>query len=288
MAITAAQVKELRDATNIGMMECKKALEEANGDMDEAIKVLRERGQVKAAKRADREAAEGLVEYALNGDGTKGALAQLKCETDFVARNEEFQELVKSLAKAALESGAKDADALKATKLDPGKDAGTAIEDIRTKIGEKIELGNVAMLDGDVVVGYVHPPGKIGVLIAAEAAGIAADKKDPVVDELRGIAMHIAATQPRFLDSSEVNSEVLDAEKEIFAQQAKNEGKPENIIPKIVEGKIKSFYKDNCLVDQAYVKEPKKSITDVLKELGKDAGTDIKIKGFVRAAVGSL
>jgi len=284
MAITAAQVKELRDRTNIGMMECKKALEETGGDLDEAIKILRERGQVKAAKRADREASEGLIAVSITDDNSAGGLAQLSCETDFVARNEEFQQLSKDLAATALAEKASSTDDLASKTLPNGSGAGQSVEDIRTKIGEKIEIGAAAYLDGDVVVGYVHPPGKIGVLLAASAAGL--DSKQAVIDELRGIAMHIAATSPRFLDSSEVNEEILDQEREIFAQIAKNEGKPENIIPKIVDGKIKSFYKDNCLVDQGYVRDPKKSIADVLKELSKSVGAEVKLTGFVRSAIG--
>lgn len=286
MAITAQMVKELRERTGLGMMECKKALESTDGDADAAIKVLRERGQMKAEKRADRTAAEGLVALAFTDDMTAGTMAQLNCETDFVSRNDEFAASVKSIAEAGLAAKAKDLDALNAAALN-GTTVAALVEDIRTRIGEKIELSTFDYFAGDVVTGYVHFSGKIGVLIAATAPGIAADKKEAVAEGLRGIAMHIAATAPRFLDESQVDQGVLEAEKEIYAQQAKNEGKPDQIIPKIVEGKIKAFYKDNCLVHQPFAQNTDQTIAQVVTELGKAAGAEVKLTGFSRVQVGA-
>jgi elongation factor Ts len=284
--ITASLVKELRDRTSLGMMECKKALEETNGDMDAAIRVLRERGALKAAKRADRVANEGLIEFAGNADHSAGALAYITCETDFVARNDDFAALTREIATLGLAKGAATREAAEALVLADGRTAATAVADTQTRIGEKIQLGRYEYVAGDVVAGYIHPPGKIGVLVAASAEGVAADKKAAVVETLRDVAMHVAAFAPRFLDDSQVNADVLNAEREIYAAQARNEGKPENIIERIVDGKIKSFYKDNCLVHQPFAKDPGKTITQLLAETGKAVGGKVTLTKFVRVQVG--
>lgn len=277
MSITAAMVKELRDRTALGMMECKKALTETNGDVDEAIRVLRERGALKAAKREGRTAAEGLAAVAINADATEGVVVELNSETDFVARNEEFAALVESIAKAALEGGAKDLEDLKSKALPSGKAVGEAVEDIQAKIGEKIELSSYERLSAPVVVGYVHPPGRIGVLVGAEGVDASA------AEALRGIAMHVAAFSPRFLDRTSVDAKTLEAEQAIYATQAKNEGKPDNIIPRIVEGKVKSFYKDNCLVEQPFAMDTDKTVGQVVEGLAKGA----KLTGYRNVAVGA-
>lgn len=285
--ISASQVKELRDKTSVGMMECKKALEESNGDIEAAIRVLRERGIAKAAKREGRTAAEGLIAVSSSSDMKSSVMAQLNSETDFVSRNEEFASLVAEVANKGLASGVTTLEEASALTLADGRTVQTAVDDLRTKIGEKIELSTFDTISGDVVSGYVHPPGKIGVLIAASAEGLADDKKAFVAEELRGVAMHIAAFSPRFLDSSEVNEEILNSEREIFAALARNEGKPEAIIPKIVDGKIRSFYKDNCLVDQLFAKDNSKSVGKFIEELGKQAGATLKLTGFKRVQIGS-
>jgi len=278
--ISAAQVKELRDKTGIAMGECKKALEETEGDLEGAVKVLRERGQMKAEKRAGRDASEGLIAAAVSDDKKKAVLAQISCETDFVSRNDEFIKLVQDIADAGLAAGSKTVDEIKEVKLASGKSVADSVEDIRTKIGEKIELSKYEAVEGDVVASYIHPPGKIGVLISS--TGSASDA-NAAHDTLRGIAMHVAASAPRFLDSSQVDQKVLEDEREIFANQARNEGKPDNIIDKIVDGKIKSFYKDNCLVDQPFVQDPKKSVSQVVKEIDGE----LKLTGFSRINIGS-
>lgn len=285
-AVTPAMVKELRDKTSVSMSECKKALEEAQGDMEAAVRVLRERGIAKAAKRGDRVASEGVIAVAI-GDGCKTAvMAQLNSETDFAARNEEFTTLVAKVAAAGLAAGATTMDELMAAKLADGRTVQLGVDDIRTKIGEKIDLTTYNTASGDVVAGYVHPPGKIGVLISASAPGIAADKVDAVAAVLKDVAMHVAAFAPRFLNATSVDPATIEQEREIAAVQARNEGKPEAKIPMIVEGKVKAFLKDSCLVDQPFARDPSKSVTQIVNEAGKAAGVTVTLTGFTRVQIG--
>jgi elongation factor Ts len=283
--ISAAQVKQLRDQTSAGMMECKKALIKSEGDLDKAVKILRESGLAKAAKRDGRKASEGLINIVINDGEIAGAMADLCSETDFVARNEEFQAVAKSLADTAMANKVNDLETLKTTiAVGFEKDTDEVVGDIRAKIGEKIESTSVAYVEGDVVTGYIHPPGKIGVLVAAKLDG--ANASDDLKETLRGVAMHIAAVAPRFLNSDEVDQKTLEGEREVFTNIAKKEGKPENIIQRIVDGKINSFYKDNCLLNQVYVKDNKATIATVLEEAGKAAGGKVEIARFVRFQIG--
>lgn len=285
--IPASMVKDLRDKTGLGMGDCKKALVEANGDMEAAVKILRERGAIKAAKRSDRNAAEGLIASAVSADFKRAAIAQLNCETDFVSRNEDFQLLVKQIVETGLAAKAEDMETLGGLKLPSGKTVNEEVEEVRLRIGEKIEVGAYSYVSGEVVAGYIHPPGKIGVLVKADGK-IDAAKAGDVSEELRrGVAMHVAAFAPRFLDATQVDSSTLDQEREIYATQLRNEGKPENMIENIVNGKVKSFYKDNCLVDQPSAQDPKKTIAQVVTEIAKNAGGDLKLTGFVRTNIGS-
>lgn len=283
--ISAAQVKQLRDQTSAGMMECKKALIKSEGDLDKAVKILRESGLAKAAKRDGRKASEGLINIVINDGEIAGAMADLCSETDFVARNEEFQAVAKSLADTAMANKVNDLETLKTTiAVGFEKDTDEVVGDIRAKIGEKIESTSVAYVEGDVVTGYIHPPGKIGVLVAAKLDG--ANASDDLKETLRGVAMHIAAVAPRFLNSDEVDEKTLEDEREVFTNIAKKEGKPENIIQRIVDGKINSFYKDSCLLNQVYVKDSKATIATVLEEAGKAAGGKVEIARFVRFQIG--
>lgn len=285
MSISASLVKELRDKTGAGMMECKKALGEAEGNLEKATKILRERGIAKAQKRESRTAAEGLVSIAVSEDKKKAAIVELNCETDFAAKSDDFGHAIKALANTALSAGADSVDALNAAPVhETGKSGAETITDLLTKIGEKMTLSNVAFIEGDLIVGYIHPPGKIGVAVSAKIEG----NVDPAkADEaIRDVAMHVAAAAPRFLDRSEVNNEIIEAERDIFANIARKEGKPENIIPKIVDGRIGSFYKDNCLLDQPFVKEPKLTVGKYLEQAGKEAGGSLTISRFVRLRVG--
>lgn len=284
--ITASMVKELREKTAAGMMECKKALVETEGDMEAAIKALRESGAAKAAKREGRTAAEGLVQVAISDDQKAAGIVEFNCETDFVARNDEFQAVVKALAAAALREKTQDAETLlQKTLPEYEQKAQDVVNELLAKIGEKIQVSRAAYVEADYVAGYVHPPGKIGTVVAVELNG--ADK-GKLSETLKGIAMHIAAADPspRFLREDEVDQSTLDAEAEIFANIARNEGKPEAIIPRIVEGKVKSFYKDNCLLLQEHVMVPKSTVQQVLAEAGKEAGGKPEIVKFHRFKVG--
>lgn len=286
MGISPAQVKELRERTGIGMMECKVALEETNGDMDAAIKVLRERGQVKQAKRADRVAAEGRVATAVSADGRTGVILQLNSETDFVSRNEEFISVAGDIAAKGLAAGAKSAEAVGSVGLSNGHTVAQTIDDLRAKIGEKIELPQYDVLEGDAVAGYVHFSGKSGALIAAKAPGLDAGKLPAVQEILRDICMHIVANRPLFLDSSQVDEKTANEERAIYTTQARAEGKPENIIPKIIEGKMRAFYKQSCLVDQQFAKNPEITVSQVVKDLSKQVGTQVALTAFVRSEIG--
>ncbi|MEQ8819022.1 MAG: translation elongation factor Ts [Sumerlaeia bacterium] len=286
--ITAAQVKALRDDTGLPMMDCKKALAEADGDKDKAIKLLRERGELKAAGRQGRAAAEGYAAQAVASDNSAGAIVELNCETDFSARNETFVGLAQAIAAAGLATGADSLDALQSAPLADGRTVKEAVEDIRNQIREKIELSSYQRVTGDLVVGYTHMNGVASSLVAAKAEGLTDDKRAAAADELRSIAMHIVAAfpAPRFLDRSQVDQATLDNEREILTNITRNEGKPEAMIAKIVDGRMNSFYKDNCLVDQAYVREPKQSVKAATDDIAKGAGAKLTLIDFARVKVG--
>ncbi len=279
--ITAALVKALRDSTGVGMMDCKNALNETNGDMDAAVDWLRKKGLSKAAKKADRVAAEGLV--ALATSGTKAVVVEVNAETDFVARNAEFQSLVANIAQTALNVGSSDVDAVRSAKMDGATVADKLVQAVAT-IGENMALRRVAMLSVNqgVVAAYIHNAvapnlGKIGVLVALESA-VSAD----VLSALgRQIAMHIAATNPVALDASNVPADVIEREKAIMVDKARQQGKPDAVIEKIVDSAIKTYFKEICLLDQPFVIDPSKTITQILKEAG-----DVKLTGYVRFALG--
>jgi elongation factor Ts len=283
--ITAQMVKELRERTGAGMMDCKAALQETNGDMEQAVDLLRKKGLAKAAKKAGRIAAEGLIGLAV--DGPKGVLVEVNSETDFVARNDLFQGLVKMIANVALTVGT-DMETIKAAKVGHITIA-DAIADTIAKIGENMTLRRASQLSvgTGVIASYVHNSveeglGKIGVLVALESTGQA--------DELkrfgRMVAMHVAASNPQAIDSSGLDPEVVRREKDVLADKYKAQGKPANVVEKIVESGLKTFYKEVCLLDQAYIHEPDKSVSQAIKEAEGKAGGPIKVTGFVRYALG--
>jgi len=283
--ITAQMVKELRERTGAGMMDCKAALQETNGDMEQGVDLLRKKGLAKAAKKAGRIAAEGLIGLAV--DGPKGVLVEVNSETDFVARNDLFQGLVKMIANVALTVGT-DMEKIKAAKVGPITIA-DAIADTIAKIGENMTLRRASQLSvgTGVIASYVHNSveeglGKIGVLVALESTG--------KVDELkrfgRMVAMHVAASNPQAIDSSGLDAEVVRREKDVLADKYKAQGKPANVVEKIVESGLKTFYKEVCLLDQAYIHEPDKSVSQAIKEAEGKAGGPIKVTGFVRYALG--
>jgi elongation factor Ts len=278
-------VKELRERTGAGMMDCKAALQETNGDIEQAVDLLRKKGLAKAAKKAGRIAAEGLIGLAV--EGTKGVLVEVNSETDFVARNDLFQGLVKMIANVALAVGT-DVEKIKAAKVGTITIA-EAIADTIAKIGENMTLRRASSLSvgTGVMASYVHNAveeglGKIGVLVALESTG----KADELKRFGRMVAMHVAASNPQSVDPAGLDADVVRREKEVLADKYKAQGKPANVVDKIVESGLKTFYKEVCLLDQAYIHEPDKSVSQAIKEAEGKVGGPIKVTGFVRYALG--
>ena len=283
--ITAQMVKELRERTGAGMMDCKAALQETDGNIEQAVDLLRKKGLAKAAKKAGRIAAEGLIGLAV--EGTKGVLVEVNSETDFVARNDLFQGLVKMIANVALTVGI-DVEKIKTAKVGTITIA-DAIADTIAKIGENMTLRRASSLSvgTGVIANYVHNSveeglGKIGVLVALESTG----KADELKRFGRMVAMHVAASNPQAVDPSGLDADVVRREKEVLADKYKAQGKPANVVDKIVESGLKTFYKEVCLLDQAYIHEPDKSVSQAIKEAEGKVGGPIKVTGFVRYALG--
>jgi elongation factor Ts len=283
--ITAQMVKELRDKTGAGMMDCKAALGETAGNLESAVDWLRKKGLAKAAKKAGRIAAEGLIGVALAEN--KGVVVEVNSETDFVARNQQFQSLVKMIADIALTTGA-DVDAIAAARIG-NETVADAIASAIATIGENITLRRAAQLTvgRGVVASYVHSSvapnlGKIGVIVALESSG----KTNELGELGRLIAQHVAAANPQALDPSGLEPAVVAREKDVLAEKARAQGKPANVIDKIVESGLKTFYKEVCLLDQAYIRDDKKSVSQVVKDAERDVGAPIRIAGYVRYALG--
>ncbi len=282
--ITAAMVKELRDKTSAGMMDCKTALNENNGDIEAAVDWLRKKGLAKAAKKAGRVAAEGLV--ALVVKGNKGAVIEVNSETDFVARNDQFQGFVREAVGLAA-GGAATLDALEGAKTAAGSNVKDRLQELIATIGENMTLRRVDTIDvGQGAIGsYLHGSvgdslGKIGVLVALETTG----KADEAAAAARQIAMHIAASNPLALDASGIDPSVIEREKAILLE--KNAGKPANVLEKIVENGLKTYFKEVTLLEQAFVHDPSKSVAQVVKELESKVGAPVKIKHYIRFALG--
>ena len=283
MAITAAQVKELREMTGAGMMDCKKALTATEGDMDKAVEFLREKGLATAQKKASRVAAEGLCKTLVSEDGKKAVVVEVNAETDFVAKNDSFMDFVKACANTIIEQNPADVEALLTLKATGSEQ--TIAEMLQEKvltIGENIQIRRFERMEG-ACVAYVHAGGKIGVLVNFDT-DLAA--KPEFVAYGKDVAMQIAALNTPYLNESEVPAEIIEHEKEVMRQQVINEGKPEQIADKIVMGKIGKFYKENCLTEQAFVKNPDQSINQYTDECAKNLGGTIKVTGFVRWALG--
>lgn len=276
--ITAAQVKELREATNVSMMECKKALVEAGGDRDVAMRLLRESGLAIAGKRAERSANQGLVAAEVINGGKTGVMIEVNCETDFVARNESFQKFVADLLVKArdYEDGAL-ADAVK-----------DELADQIAAIGENLVVRRNTKYDVQgkgAIASYIHLGGKIGILLEVGCENDATTAKDEFKELVKDITLHIAASNPSYLKRDEVPQDVIDSEKAIFAKQV--EGKPANIIEKIVEGKIDKFYGQICLLEQPFVKDPDQSVTQLLEAKGKSLGDALSIRRYTRYQIGA-
>ncbi|MBA4536218.1 elongation factor Ts [Bacillus aquiflavi] len=273
MAITAQMVKELREKTGAGMMDCKKALQETNGDLEKAIDFLREKGIAKAAKKSDRIAAEGTT-YILS-EGNEAVILEVNSETDFVAKNEGFQELVKTLAKQLLANKPASVDEALAQKMEDGTIVSEYINASIAKIGEKISLRRFEVktkTDEDVFGAYLHMGGRIAVLSVLEGTTDGEAAKD--------ISMHIAALNPKYVSRDEVSEEEVERERQVLTQQALNEGKPEKIVAKMVEGRLSKFFEEVCVLDQAFVKNPDLKVRQFVESKG---GT---VREFVRYEVG--
>jgi len=283
--ITASMVKELRDKTGAGMMDCKAALGETGGELEAAVDWLRKKGLAKAAKKAGRVAAEGLIGVALGA--TKGIVVEVNSETDFVARNDLFQGLVKMIADVALDAGA-DVDKIRAARIGDLTVA-DAINETIAKVGENMTLRRASALSvgKGVLASYVHNSvidglGKIGVIVALESTG----KTDELKAFGRMVAMHVASASPQAVDSSGLDAATVEREKNVLAEKFKAQGKPANVIEKIVESGLKTFYKEVCLLDQGFIFDDKKSVAQAVKESESKVGAPIRIAGFVRYALG--
>jgi elongation factor Ts len=277
-SISASDVKRLRETTGVGMMDCKKALQEADGDFETAIEILRKKGQKVAAKRAERDAKEGAVAALTSDDRSTGVLVEVNSETDFVARNEQFTSFADRVALIALEHRAGTLDALLALPYEDGRTVGETVTDMTGKIGEKIDVRRVALVEaagGNAVVAYIHPGAKLGVLVEVSGTSDAAQEAG------RDVAMQAAAMNPVAATRDEVPEEVKSKELEIGRETARNEGKPEQMLDRIAQGKLERYFKDNVLVEQPFVKDSSKSVKQMLQE----AGTDVV--RFVRFALGA-
>lgn len=274
MSISAQDVKRLREITGVGMMDCKKALAEANGDFDAAIDLLRKKGQKVAANRADRDAKEGLIVTAVSSNGKSGAIVEVNCETDFVARSDDFTQFAEGVAAVVLEKKPADADALLALPY-KGETVGSAALALTGKVGEKVDIRRfqVASSSDGVIVPYVHPGSRLGVLVEMLGNGNTADAG-------RDVAMQVAALNPVATRPDEVPNDLKEKEIEIAREAARNDGKPEAMLDKIAQGKLQRYYKDNVLIEQPFVKDA--SIT--VKEMLRQASVDVRT--FYRFALG--
>lgn len=291
MAISASMVKELREMTGAGMMDCKKALTNTDGDMDKAVDYLRENGLAKAEKKAGRIAAEGIVKTNISADGKNAAIVEVNSETDFVAKNEKFQEFVDAVASQINASDAADVDAFleEAWAADTSKTVKEELASMIATIGENMNIRRFEKVSSEngLVVDYIHAGGKIGVLIAAETDNTGAE----VVECLKNVAMQVAAMNPKYLSSDDVSEEYKEKEKEVLLAQAKNDpanaNKPDNIIEKMIIGRLNKELKEVCLTEQVYVKaENKETVAKYVESVAKAAGCNLKLTKFVRFETG--
>lgn len=285
--ISASMVARLRKMTGQGMMDCKRALQESNGDIDQAVEILRKKGLATLAKRTARETSEGLVTAKTSEDGKTSAIAALCCETDFVAKSDDFVTATKALADYALACAAdRGTEELLETSLD-GKKFNDILTETASKTGEKIRVGDYRKykLDGPGLIGtYIHFNEKLGAMLEIETSADNVATADVMKQTASDIAMHITAVSPLALDRDDIEPDIIEREKAIFAEQMKD--KPANIIDKIVEGKMKKFYTENCLLDQPFIKDDSKSVAQVLIKAAEQAGGQARIKRFVKLEVG--
>ncbi len=288
MSITASQVKELRDRTNAGMMECKKALQETDGDIEAAIKKLREAGAIKAAKKADRAAKEGVVASHIDSDSKHGILAEINCETDFVAKNDNFQSFASELVDAVAASGATELDAANAIPHGDG-----SIEDfVKAKVielGENLQFRRLTRYDiegSGVVASYIHLGGKVGVLVEVGCENDSTTSNDDFRSLVKDLTLHIAALSPAGINREDIPADLIETEKEIARKELEARGVPADKIDGAAQGKLGKFYAERCLLEQAFVKDPDTSVGKLLESKGKELGDSITIRRFVRYALG--
>ena len=281
MQITASQVNELRQKTGAGMMDCKKALTEANGDNEKAIEILRKKGAAVAAKRAEKSANEGLVLLKISDDKKTGVIVEINCETDFVAKSADFTNLADSLLQAVFSQK----PANKEDLLANNPTLNNQVNDVMGKVGEKIEISRFAIenVSDGVVVGYVHLGSKLGVLVKFDGASTG---QDELAEIGKDIAMQVAAMKPICVYRDEVPKDLIEKEIDIYKEIARKEGKPEQILEKIATGKINKFYQENCLVEQAFIKDNTKTVSDLIKEFNSKHGTAARIDHFHRFHLG--
>ena len=281
MSFTAKDVKELREKTGCGMMDCKKALTSSNGDMEKAIDFLREKGLAAAAKKSSRIAAEGLAMAYTNEDSSVGVAIEVNSETDFVAKNADFQAFVKLCAETVMKQKPASVEELLAAKTENGQTIEAALQEKILVIGENIKIRRFELLEG-VVASYVHAGGKIGVLVKFDVADKSVVSGEAFKTFAKDVAMQVAAASPAYLKREQVPAEVLEHEKKILKEQIVQGGAPEKVADKILEGKIGKYYKEVCLIDQPFVKDGHMSVADYVKNVSKELGTEIKIEAFVR------
>jgi elongation factor Ts len=281
--ITAQMVKELRETTGAGMMDCKKALQEADANIEKAIDILREKGLSKAAKKADRVAAEGLVTIEINDDNSVASIVEVNSETDFVAKNEDFKKLVKDAAEMALVTSNTEIEAFLNETHAEGITLKEVLNNRIATIGEKLDIRRFAKVTTDgQVAGYIHGAGKIGVIVE-----LATDSKDAKVLTLgKDVAMQVAAMNPKYVSRDEVDADYIAHETEILTQQALNEGKPANIVEKMVKGRLEKELKEVCLLEQTFVKNPDLTVKQLVADVAKQVGSDINVVKVVRFEVG--
>jgi len=277
--ITVATINDLRQRTNAGMMDCKKALIETNGDMDAAIKILREKGLAIQVKRADKESKEGIIKAIVAADGNTIALAEVNTETDFVAKTDNFKNFVTAVTQKVMEKGENIGDSMKDELMTIISQTG---ENVKVRRTARYELSGTGKIES-----YIHMGGKVGVIVEVACGKTETATHATFVELVHDLALQIAAAAPRYLVSEEVPADVVDAEKDIYRNQLAEQKKPANIIENILKGKIQKFYSDICLIHQPFVKEPKLSITDIVNACAKATGDTVTIKRFVRFQLGA-
>lgn len=288
MAVTTADIKQLRESTGAGVLDCKKALQATDGDVDQAIDFLRKKGLASASKKASREANDGLINAALNDAGTVGAIVEVNCETDFVARTEDFTNFVDSLVRQVLEQPEIiDVEALLNAPYinDPGQTVSEFLPELIAKLGENTVVRNVVRysLDGDGTLDtYIHPGGRVGVLVEINGGS-----GEAVLEMAHDVALQIAAASPRFLSEADVPAEVIAAEKEVYRAQLVDDKKPDNIKERIIEGKLKKWYSEVTLLNQQFVKDSNLTITQLVQQTGKQTGQNLAVKRFARFELGA-